>query len=206
MDSDTKPTTTAVLGRAERDLLFHEARTHSAWLDRPVGDELLHELYDLLKMAPTGGNSQPARIVFVKSAAAKERLEPLLLPGNRGKVRAAPVTAIVAHDVEFYEKLAKLVPARPERRDYIAALPEGARERMALQSATLQGGYLIVAARALGLDCGPMGGFDAAAVDKEFFPDGKTRSSLLVNLGYGDMSKVFPRQPRLSFDEACRIE
>ena len=192
----------------EEDLarLFLEPRTHGAWLDRPVDDALLRRAYELARMGPTGGNTQPMRIVFVKSAEAKERLLPALFPLNVEKTRAAPVTAIVAYDTEFYEKMPKLFPARPELRDSIAQRPTELRERQAYQSATLQAGYLILAARALGLDCGPMGGFDVAKVDSAFFPDGKWKSTLLVNLGYGDPAKLFPRNPRLDFDEACRIE
>ena len=194
------------LDSVARELLFTEARTHYAWLDRSVDDGLLHQLYDLAKMGPTGANSSPLRLVFVRGAAAKQRLKPTLMPLNVDKTMQAPVTAIVAQDAEYWEQLPKLNPARPEYRDRIAGLPEAVRDRMGLQSAMLQAGYLIIAARGLGLDCGPMGGFDPAAVDKEFFPDGKWKSSLLINLGYGDRDKMFPRQPRLSFAEACRIE
>ena len=187
-------------------LLFSDARTHSAWLDRPVDDALLRRLYDLAKIAPTGGNSNPMRIVFVKSAAAKEKLRPSLAPGNVDKTMAAPATAIVAYDTEYYEKMPKLFPARPEMRDGIAARPPEVRERMAVQGATLGAGYLILAARALGLDCGPMGGFENAKVDAAFFADGKWKSTVLINLGYGDKGRLFPRNPRLTFEEACRIE
>jgi 3-hydroxypropanoate dehydrogenase len=201
-----RPSPMPTIDRATRDLLFSDARTHNAWLDRPVPDELLHELYDLAKMGPTGGNSQPMRLVFVRSTAAKERLKPALAPGNVDKTMKAPVTAIVAHDLKFYEKLARLMPVLPGIGDHVAAMPAPVRERMALQSASLQAAYLILAARGLGLDCGPMGGFDVAAVDRLFFPDGERTANLLINLGYGDGDKLFPRQPRLSFDEACRIE
>lgn len=189
----------------ELALLFHEARTHSAWLDRPVDDAVLRQLYDLVRMAPTGGNSHPLRVVFVRSAEEKKRLVPGLRPLNVEKTLAAPVTAICAYDVEFYEKMPKLFPARPEMRDQLLSLPAAERTRLALLSSTLQTGYLILAARALGLDCGPMGGFENAKVDEIFFPDGKWKSVLLVNLGYGDPTKLFPRLPRLDFEEACRI-
>jgi 3-hydroxypropanoate dehydrogenase len=192
--------------QAHRDLLFSEARTYSAWLDRPVPDELLHELYDLARMGPTSANSQPMRLVFVRSAAAKERLKPALAPGNVDKTMNAPVTAIVAHDRKFYEKMSRLMPGLPGVGDKLGAMPASVRERLAFQSASLQAGYLILAARGLGLDCGPMGGFDVAAVDRAFFPDGEWTSGLLINLGYGDASKLYPRQPRLEFKEACRIE
>jgi 3-hydroxypropanoate dehydrogenase len=194
------------LDQAARDLLFSDARTYNAWLDRPVPDELLRELYDLAKMGPTSANSQPLRLLFVRSGVAKERLRPALAPLNVDKTMSAPVTAIVAHDLRFAEKLARLMPAMPAVAEKISALPAPVRERMGFQSATLQAAYLILAARGLGLDCGPMGGFDPAAVDRAFFADGQWASSLLINLGYGDPSKLFPRQPRLSFDEACRIE
>jgi 3-hydroxypropanoate dehydrogenase len=187
-------------------LLFTEARTHSAWLDRAVDDALLHRLYDLAKMGPTGGNSHPMRVVFVKSHAAKEKLRPALFPLNIDKTMSAPATAIVAFDTEFYEKLPKLFPARPEMREALASRPPEVRERMAFQGATLGAGYLILAARALGLDCGPMGGFDTAKVDATFFADGKWKSTLLINIGYGVQEKLFPRNPRLLFEEACRIE
>lgn len=187
-------------------LLFIEARTHSAWLDRPVDDALLRRLYDLVRMGPTGGNPHPMRVVFVKSPAAKERLRPALAPGNVDKTMAAPVTAIIAFDTAFYEQLPKLFPGRPGMRDAVAGRPAEVRNRQGEQSATLAAGYLILAARALGLDCGPMGGFNAAAVDAAFFPDSRWRSLLLINLGYGDAGQLHPRNPRLEFDEACRIE
>ncbi|APR81953.1 Nitroreductase [Minicystis rosea] len=186
-------------------LLFTEARTHNAWLDRPVEDALLHRLHELVRMGPTGANTQPLRVVFVKSREAKERLRPTLKPLNVDKTMGAPVTAILAYDARFYDKIPQLFPARPEMKDQIAGLPEAVRTPMAVQSATLQAGYLILAARALGLDCGPMAGFDAAAVDAAFFADQDWKTLLLVNLGHGDPEKLFPRNPRLSFEEACRI-
>jgi 3-hydroxypropanoate dehydrogenase len=190
----------------ELALLFTDARTHNVWLDRAVDDGLLRRVYELARMAPTGGNSSPMRVVFVKSAAAKEKLRPTLSPMNVDKTMSAPATAIIARDTVFYDKLPKLFPARPEMRDAMASRPADVLERMASQSATLQAGYLILAARALGLDCGPMAGFDPAKVDAAFFPDGAWKALLLVNLGYGDREKLFPRNPRLDFDEACRIE
>jgi 3-hydroxypropanoate dehydrogenase len=191
--------------KEELDLLFTEARTHSAWLDRPVEDATLHRLYELTRIGPTGGNSQPLRVVFVKSTAAKELLRPTLAPLNVDKTMGAPVTAIIAYDVTVWEYLPKLFPARPEMKDRIAGQPPEARERQAEQGANIQAGYLILAARALGLDCGPMGGFDRAKVDAAFFADGKWKTLLLINLGYGDPTKLFPRNPRLDFEEACRI-
>jgi 3-hydroxypropanoate dehydrogenase len=190
----------------ELALLFTAARTHHVWQDQEVDDALLKRLYDLTRMGPTSANTQPLRVVFVKSAAAKEKLLPALAPLNVEKTRTAPVTAIIAFDTQFFEKIPKLFPARPEMRDQQAARPVEAREKMATQSATLQAGYLIMAARALGLDVGPMGGFDAAKVDAAFFADGKWKTTLLINLGHGDTSKLHPRNPRLEFEEACRIE
>jgi 3-hydroxypropanoate dehydrogenase len=186
------------------DQIFRTARTYRAWVDRPVTDETLHAVYDLMKWGPTSGNCGPARIVFVRSGEAKERLRPALDPGNVAQTRAAPVTAIVAYDLEFYDKLPLLVPHRDARSTFIGK-PELILAT-ARQSGTLQGAYLMVAARALGLDCGPMGGFDAAAVDAEFFPEGRIKSNFLCNLGYGDPAKLHPRAPRLAFDAACRFE
>jgi 3-hydroxypropanoate dehydrogenase len=196
---------TSELSKAHIDILFTDARTHNAWLDRPVEDDLLRRIYDTARMAPTSANTNPMRLVFVKSAAAKEKLRPSLSPGNVDKTMAAPVTAIVAYDLEFHEQLGKLFPAR-DMKSAFGGMPPEKRERMAFQNSSLQGAYLILAARAFGLDCGPMGGFDSAKVDAAFFPDGKWKSNFLLNLGYGDPSKLFPRNPRLDFDEACRIE
>jgi 3-hydroxypropanoate dehydrogenase len=190
----------------ELALLFTEARTHVAWLDRPVDDATLRRLYELTRMAPTSANSQPMRVVFARSVAAKERLRPALAALNVDKTMSAPVTAIVAYDTEFYERMPQLFPARPEMRDRVKSLPVEERNQLAYLSAALQAGYLILAARALGLDVGPMGGFEPRKVDAQFFPDGTWKSILLINLGYGDREKLFPRNPRLSFDEACRIE
>jgi 3-hydroxypropanoate dehydrogenase len=186
-------------------LLFTQARTFSAWLDQPVDDAVLHRLYELTRMGPTGGNSQPLRVLFVKSAAEKQKLKEALAPMNVDKTMSAPVTAIIAWDTAFHLQLPKLFPMRPEMKDKIGGLPPAVYEQNALQSSTLQAGYLILAARALGLDCGPMGGFDAAKVDQLFFPRGEWKTSLLINLGYGDRSRLFPRLPRLDFNEACRI-
>jgi nitroreductase len=183
--------------------LFTEARTHSVWQDRKVDDALLHQLYEAMKFGPTAANSSPARIVFVKSAAEKARLVECMAPGNVDKTRSAPVTAIVAFDNAFHEQLPKLFPHADARSWYVGNAEKIARD--ALVNSSLQGAYLILAARALGLDCGPMGGFDAAKVNAAFFPDGKWSVNFLCNLGYGEPGKVFPRNPRLAFDEACRI-
>jgi 3-hydroxypropanoate dehydrogenase len=185
------------------DLIFRAARTHNEWLDKPVSDTLIHQIYDLMKWAPTSANSSPARFVFVRSTAAKERLLPAMAPGNVEKTRAAPVTVIIAHDTEFHEKLPKLFPQADARSWFAGNQP--LIDTTAFRNGTLQGAYLILAARALGLDAGPMSGFDNAKVDQEFFPDGKTKSNFVVNLGYGDPAKLFPRNPRLPFEEAAQI-
>lgn len=185
--------------------LFLSARTHSRWLSAPVDDALLREIYNLAKLAPTSANSQPMRVVFVKSREAKERLKPALAPANVEKMMTAPVTAIVAHDLEFYEQLPKLLP-HVDARSWFAGLPSDQIERHAFHGGAMQGAYLMLAARALGLDCGPIGGFNRAAVDAAFLPDSSWRSNFLVNLGYGDPAGLFPRSPRLDFEEACRFE
>ena len=184
--------------------LFLDARTHNVWQDRAVPDELLRRLYDTFRMGPTSANSCPARIVFVKSQAAKEKLKPALAEGNLAKVMAAPVTAIIGHDLHFYEKLGKLFPNAPTARSWFDK-DEQAASIAAFRNGTLQGGYLIVAARALGLDCGPMSGFDNAMVDQLFFAGTSVKSNFICSLGYGEASKVYPRNPRLDFDEACLI-
>ena len=194
-----------VLNEDGLDLLFRKARTYNSWLDRPVSDETLRRLYDLMKWAPTSANSNPARIVFVRTTAGKERLRPALAPANVQKVMTAPVTAIIAYDTRFHEKMPKLFPARPTMGEALAGMPPEQRDFFLLQNASLQAGYLILAARALGLDCGPMSGFDNAKVDATFFADVPWKSILLVNLGHGDPAKLFPRNPRLDFEEACRI-
>lgn len=189
------------------DALFRQARTHSAWLPRPVDDDLLRKVYDLAALGPTSANTSPMRVVFVKSPAARERLRPALMAGNVEKTMAAPVCAIVATDSRFHEHIPRLYPPNPGFAQLFTAPGREEYTRThAFRNATLQGGYLILAARALGLDTGPMSGFDNARVDAEFFPDGRFTSNFLINLGYGDSSKLPPRLPRLAFDEACRIE
>jgi 3-hydroxypropanoate dehydrogenase len=185
------------------DRIFRTARTHRAWTARPVSDETLHAIYELMKWGPTSSNSCPARIAFVRSPEAKERLRPALDAGNVTQTMAAPVTAIVAYDLEFHDRLPLLVPHRDARSGFVGR-PELIRTT-AQQSGTLQGAYLIVAARALGLDCGPMGGFDNTKVDATFFPEGTVKSNFLCNLGYGDTAQLHARAPRLAFDDACRI-
>jgi 3-hydroxypropanoate dehydrogenase len=191
------------LDDAGLDLLFREARTHTAWLSKPVSDEQLHAIYDLFKWGPTSANTSPARILFLTSDEAKARLLPTLAPNNVEKSKTAPVVAIIAYDVEFYEKLPQLYPA-VDARAWFVGKPDVI-EATAVRNSSLQGAYFIVAARALGLDCGPMSGFDAAKLDAEFFPDGKWKSNFVCNLGYGDSEKLYPRNPRLAFDEACKI-
>jgi 3-hydroxypropanoate dehydrogenase len=183
--------------------LFREARTHWVWRSEPVPIALLKQVYELARFGPTSANSSPARFVFITTPEAKERLRPALAPGNLEKTMTAPVTVIVAWDTEFHEKLPQLFPAR-DMRSVFAGKAELIHET-AFRNGTLQGAYLIMAARALGLDCGPMSGFDQQKVNAEFFPDGKWKANFLINIGYGDASKIFPRNPRLSFDEACRV-
>ena len=185
------------------DILFREARTHNGWLDKPVSDTLLQAIFELAKMGPTSANCSPMRVVFVKSREAKERLRPALSAGNMEKTLTAPVTAILAYDLEFYEHLPKLFP-QTDARPWFTGKPELI-QATAFRNGSLQGAYFITAARALGLDCGPMSGFDNAKVDAEFFPDGKVKSNFLCNVGYGDPSKLFPRNPRFAFEEVCRI-
>ena len=195
---------TAMLDPTALDLVFRTARTYRAWDGRPVDDATLRELHELMKWGPTTGNSCPARFVFVKSAAAKARLRPALDAGNVVQTMAAPVTAIVAYDLAFYEMMPKLAP-HTNARSWFADEPLESLRTTALRNGSLQGAYLIIAARALGLDCGPMSGFDNAKVDAEFFGGTTVRSNFLCNLGYGDPSKLHPRAPRLTFDEARRI-
>ena len=189
---------------AALDQLFRTARTYRAWRDQPVSDETLRAIYDLMKWGPTSSNSSPARFVFVKSPAAKERLKPALDAGNVNQTMAAPATAIVAYDLEFYTRMAVLSP-RTDVKSTFVEHPDVTLET-AMRNGSLQGAYLILAARAMGLDCGPMSGFDNAKVDAAFFPGGTVKSNFLCNLGYGNPEKLRPRAPRLAFDEACRIE
>ena len=185
------------------DQLFRSARTHNAWRDEPVSDAQLHALYELMKWGPTSANCSPARIVFLKSAAAKHKLEPALDPGNRAKTMTAPVVAIVAQDLAFYDKLPYLFP-HVDAKPWFEGKPSS--DEVAFRNATLQGAYLLLAARSLGLDCGPMSGFDNARVDELFFAGTPVKSNFLIALGHGEPSVLFPRSPRLAFDEACRIE
>jgi len=183
--------------------LFTAARTHHAWQDRDIADGLLHEIYDLAKWGPTSANSLPMRIVFIKSNSAKEKLMPALAGSNVEQVRAAPVTAIVAYDQKFYDQLPTLFPAFDARS--LFASNSSLSEQTAFRNSSLQGAYLILAARALGLDAGPMSGFDNAKVDQAFFENSSWKSNFLCNIGYGDSAKLHPRGPRLGFDQACII-
>jgi 3-hydroxypropanoate dehydrogenase len=185
------------------DIIFRNARSHNGWQEKPVSDELIKQLYELMKWAPTSANASPVRLVFIKSTAAKQRLLPAMISGNEEKTRTAPVTVIVAQDHEFYEKLPQLFPHTDARAWFVGN--QALIDTTAFRNATLQGAYLIIAARALGLDAGPMSGFDNAKVDAEFFSGTKIRSNFLINLGYGDATKLFPRGPRLTFDESSRI-
>jgi 3-hydroxypropanoate dehydrogenase len=183
--------------------LFTAARTHHAWQDRDIADGLLHEIYDLAKWGPTSANSLPMRIVFIKSNSAKEKLMPALAGSNVEQVRAAPVTAIVAYDQKFYDQLPTLFPAFDARS--LFGYNYSLSEQTAFRNGSLQGAYLILAARALGLDAGPMSGFDNAKVDQAFFENSSWKSNFLCNIGYGDSAKLHPRGPRLGFDQACII-
>jgi 3-hydroxypropanoate dehydrogenase len=194
----------AKLNDESLDLIFREARTHNGWLDQPVDDSLLTEVYNLAKMGPTSANMSPMRVVFVKSKAAKQKLKPALAAGNLEKTMAAPVTAIIAMEIRFYEMLPKLFP-HVDAKAWFKDLPEATLEYTALRNGSLQGAYFMLAARSLGLDCGPMSGFDNAQVDAAFFAGSTVKSNFLCNLGYGDKSKLYPRNPRLSFDEACQV-
>jgi 3-hydroxypropanoate dehydrogenase len=194
------------------DILFRQARTHNVWLDRPVSDHLLRHLYEVMKFGPTSANSNPARILFLRTHEAKQRLLPALSPANADKTMQAPVTAILGYDLKFFEEMPKLFPHNPAMGNVFSSSPQLA-ETTAFRNGTLQGGYFILAARALGLECGPMSGFDNAKVDAEFFTSSAgnppefhhVKSNFLCNLGYGDASKLFPRNPRLAFEEACRL-
>ena len=203
---------------AALDVLFRQARTYTAWQPRPVTDDTLRNLYEILKWAPTSANAAPARFAFLRSKEAKERLRPALAPLNVEKTMTAPVTVIIGYDLKFYEQLPKLFPQSPGMAKLFESNPAMV-EATAKRNSSLQGAYLMMAARALGLDCGPMSGFDHTKVDEEFFaagkpcfgcdqeffPEGHVKTNFLCNLGYGDPSKLHPRLPRLPFAEACSL-
>ena len=183
-------------------LLFTEARTHYGWQDRDVSEDTLRALYEIARLGPTSMNQQPMRVILVRSEEAKDRLEPSLLPGNREKMRAAPVTAIIAYDLNFWEELPRLFPPNPDASDIFRNNATAAQVN-AFRNSTLQGAYFMLAARAVGLDVGAMSGFDNAKLDEEFFHGTSLKSNFLVNLGYADTSKIFRRLPRMAFDEVC---
>ena len=191
------------IDEAALDRLFREGRTHSAWQARPVSDELLREVVDLAKMGPTSANTLPLRVVLVRSREGKERLKPALAPLNVEKTMAAPVTAIIGHDLAFYELLPRLFPHADARAWFVGNEP--LIESTAFRNGTLQGAYLMLAARALGLDCGPMSGFDNATVDAAYFAGTDIKSNFICAIGYGDPAGLFPRSPRPDFDEMCTI-
>lgn len=198
-----KQSTKTSISEEALDQLFREGRTHSAWRSEPVPEELLRRFYGLARLGPTSANSCPARFVFLTTPAAKARLKPPLMPMNVDKTMAAPVTVIMAWDTEFYEKLPRLFPHADMRALFVGN--QWMIDDTGFRNSSLEAAYFILAARALGLDCGPMGGFDPAKVNAEFFADGKWKVNLLWNLGYGDASKLFPRNPRLEFEEATVI-
>lgn len=185
------------------DQLFRQARTFPGWRPKPVPVAILREIYELARLGPTSANSSPARFVFLTSDESKARLLPALMPGNVEQTRTAPVNVIVAWDTEFFDQLPKLFPQRDMRAMF--AGNRALSEETAFRNSALQGAYFILAARALGLDCGPMSGFDQGKVNAEFFPDGKWKANFLCNLGYGDSTKLRPRNPRLEFEEACQV-
>jgi 3-hydroxypropanoate dehydrogenase len=191
------------LDDAALDQLFRNARTYNAWLPKPVSPDTLHALYDLMKWGPTSANCCPLRIVFVQSREQKERLVACMNPGNVDKTRQAPVTAVLGMDMEFYEKLPQLFP-HTDARSWFAGKP-AVIETTAFRNSSLQGAYLIIAARALGLDCGPMSGFNHDKVNAAFFAGGKVKSNFVCSLGYGDPASLLARSPRLAFDEACAV-
>lgn len=193
----------AGVGAAALAQLFTEARTHNAFLDRPVPHQLLIEALNLAKMGPTSANQQPMRVLFLGSREAKERLGPALFPGNLEKTLAAPVVAVAGYDLKFYEHLPFLFP-HADAKSWFSGAPEFA-ARSALQNGTLQVGYLILALRAVGLDAGPMTGFDAGKVEAEFFPEETIKANVIINIGYGDDAKLFPRSPRFDFDQMAKF-
>lgn len=195
-------TDSKILGDEPLDLLFREARTYNGWQEKPVSDALLQAVYELAKFGPTAANTQPMRVTFVKSPEAKAKLKPHLDAGNVDKTMAAPVTAIVAYDLDFFEFMPRVFPHAPNAIDWFKGKDN---TEHLLRNGSLGGAYLMLAARSLGLDCGPMSGFNIDGVSKEFFGGTKWRANFLCNLGYGDKSKLHPRSPRLSFDEACKI-
>lgn len=203
MAFDSAPARDLPVSDTALEQLFTAARTRNAWSDRPVSEDLIRRLYDLTKFGPTAVNNTPARFVFVTSPEAKARLVPLMSEGNQAKTAQAPVAVIIGYDMEFHETLPRLFPHAPGAKDWFA--DEAGRRESAFRNSSLQGGYFLIAARALGLDVGPMSGFDAEAVKAEFFAGTAVEPNFIVNLGYGTDENLFPRSPRLAFEEAARI-
>ncbi|MBY0421156.1 MAG: malonic semialdehyde reductase [Parvularculaceae bacterium] len=195
--------TDKIINDEAMDVIFRQARTRNGWQDRPVSTTLIQAVYDLMKWGPTSANCSPARFVFLATKAAKERLKPYLSPGNVDKTMSAPLVVVIGSDYAFYEKLPQLFPHTDAKSWFVGN--ERLIETTAFRNGTLQGAYLMIAARSLGLDCGPMSGFDNAGVDKEFFGGTTIRSNFICNIGYGTDENLFPRSPRLAFDEACRV-
>lgn len=193
-----------IVNDAALDAIFRNARSQNGWQETPLPQTLLQAIYDLARMGPTSANCSPARFVFVTTDAAKEKLKPFLLPGNVAKVMSAPVTAIFGNDMKFYDKIPQLLPHNPAAREWFSGNAALA-ETTAFRNGTLQAAYFMLAARSLGVDCGPMSGFDNAGVDRTFFAGTDIKSNFICALGTGDPAKVFKRSPRLSFDEACQV-
>ena len=194
----------SVFDLKNKNLIFQEARTHNDWLDKDISNDILMEIYDLMKWGPTSANCSPTRIIFVKSKASKDRLLPFVIESNLEKTKSAPVTAIIGYDINFHNHLPKLFPHNPDAQNWFNHSIDIA-EETAFRNGSMQGAYFIIAARALGLDCGPMSGFDKEGVDNEFFRDTNIKSNFLCNLGYGDKTKLFERSPRFKFNEICEI-
>ena len=194
----------SVFDLKSKNLIFKEARTHNDWLDKDISNDILMEIFDLMKWGPTSANCSPARIIFVKSKVSKDRLLPFVIESNLEKTKSAPVTAIIGHDINFHDHLPKLFPHNPDAQNWFNHSIDIA-EETAFRNGSMRGAYFIIAARALGLDCGPMSGFDKEGVDNEFFRDTNIKSNFLCNLGYGDKTKLFERSPRFKFNEICEI-
>ena len=194
----------SVFDLKSKNLIFKEARTHNDWLDKDISNDILMEIFDLMKWGPTSANCSPARIIFVKSKVSKDRLLPFVIESNLEKTKSAPVTAIIGHDINFHDHLPKLFPHNLDAQNWFNHSIDVAVET-AFRNGSMQGAYFIIAARALGLDCGPMSGFDKEGVDNEFFRDTNIKSNFLCNLGYGDKTKLFERSPRFKFNEICEI-
>ena len=194
----------SVFDLKSKNLIFKEARTHNDWLDKDISNDILMEIFDLMKWGPTSANCSPARIIFVKSKVSKDRLLPFVIESNLEKTKSAPVTAIIGHDINFHDHLPKLFPHNLDAQNWFNHSIDIA-EETAFRNGSMQGAYFIIAARALGLDCGPMSGFDKEGVDNEFFRDTNIKSNFLFNLGYGDKTKLFERSPRFKFNEICEI-